>query len=52
MTLAPWKHYVQNSALLRRLVEVVNFCTYKEVREFYFGRAASPRRDTKAARES
>jgi len=44
MTFAPLSQYLRDSALFRRLAEVVDFCTYREVREFDFGSAQTARR--------
>ena len=52
MHFAPLKQYAQKGALLRLVLDVVDFCTYREVREFDFSHALLPRNATTAARES
>ena len=43
MTFVPLTQYVRDSALFRRAVEVFDFCTYREVREFDFDAAHKAR---------
>jgi hypothetical protein len=52
MILAPLKQYFRGGALFRRVMEVVDFCTYREVREFDFRFAETPRSSKPTARKS
>jgi len=52
MPIAAFKRYLQESPAFRRVAEVVDFVTYREVREFDFARAHVPPKAKHGARES